>query len=129
MADVLKSYPSAIHELGGEVRPEIGRQTDNRAVNSHSPFRRSALVMIKFRQIKALQKFACVHAKARDHFAALLVSLDRHLIDPLTYKADRSAGLAEWQNFMARGNVRRGEHSAKLKRVSIRLTATSWWPS
>ena len=44
--------------------------------------------MLRFRQMKTLQKFASVH----NHF-----SLERHLIDRQTYRERRSAALAEWQ--------------------------------
>nr|WP_232366564.1 hypothetical protein [Alteripontixanthobacter muriae] len=52
--------------------------------------------MLRFRQMKALQKFASVHANVRNHFSS-----ERHLIDRQTYKTRRSAALAEWQNLMA----------------------------
>ncbi|WP_253717240.1 hypothetical protein [Sphingomonas sp. AP4-R1] len=42
--------------------------------------------------MKTLQKFASVHANISNHF-----NLERHLIDRQTYKARRSAALAEWQ--------------------------------
>jgi len=51
--------------------------------------------MLRFRQMKSLQKFASVHANVHNHF-----NQDRHLIDRQTYKANRSAALAEWQNLM-----------------------------
>lgn len=47
--------------------------------------------MLRFRQMKSLQKFASVHAKIHNHF-----SLERHLVDRQTYKQRRSAALAEW---------------------------------
>ena len=50
----------------------------------------------RFRQMKSLQKFASVHANVHNHF-----SQERHLVDRQTYKARRSAALAEWQNLMA----------------------------
>jgi putative transposase len=48
--------------------------------------------MLRFRQMKTLQKFASVHADVHNHF-----SLGRHLIDRQTYRQRRSAALAEWQ--------------------------------
>ena len=48
--------------------------------------------MLRFRQIRSLQKFASVHANIHNHF-----SLERHLIDRQTYRERRSAALAEWQ--------------------------------
>ena len=47
--------------------------------------------MLRFRQMKSLQKFASVHANVHNHF-----SLERHLVDRAIYKERRSAALAEW---------------------------------
>lgn len=96
ITDGLKSYPLAMRDLGIEDRREMGRWKNNRAENSHLPFRRRERVMQRFRRMKSLQKFASVHANVHNHFNS-----DRHLIDRQTYKARRSAALAEWQNFMA----------------------------
>ena len=52
--------------------------------------------MLRFRQMKSLQKFASVHANVHNHF-----NLERHLVDRQTYKARRSAALTEWQTLMA----------------------------
>ncbi len=52
--------------------------------------------MLRFRQMKSLQKFASVHASVSNHF-----NLERHLIDRQTYRDRRSATLAEWQSLMA----------------------------
>ena len=49
--------------------------------------------MLRFRQMKSLQKFASVHATLHNHFNS-----ERHLVDRKTYKQRRSAALAEWQN-------------------------------
>ena len=49
--------------------------------------------MLRFRQMKTLQKFASVHANVRNH-----CRLERLLTDRQTYKERRSAALAEWQN-------------------------------
>ena len=91
VTDGLKSYPSAMRELGNESRREMGRWLNNRAENSHLPFRRRERVMQRFRRMKSLRKFASVHANIHNHFNS-----DRHLIDRNTYKINRSAALAEW---------------------------------
>jgi putative transposase len=96
VTDGLKSYPAALRELGIEERGKMGRWLNNRAENSHLPFRRRERAMLRFRQMKSLQKFASVHANVHNHFNS-----DRHLIDRQTYKANRSAALAEWQSLMA----------------------------
>jgi putative transposase len=90
--DGLRSYRAAMNELGNVEKQEIGRWANNRVENSHLPFRRRERAMLRFRQMKSLQKFASVHANVHHHF-----NLERHLIDRQTYKERRSAALAEWQ--------------------------------
>jgi putative transposase len=94
--DGLRSYKAAMVELGCEQKQEIGRWANNRAENSHLPFRRRERAMLRFRQMKSLQKFASVHANVLNHF-----NQERHLVDRQTYKTRRSAALAEWQSLMA----------------------------
>jgi putative transposase len=96
VTDGLRSYPAAMREIGNEVRREVGRHLNNRAENSHLPFRRRERAMLRFRQMKSLQKFASVHASISNHFQS-----QRHLVDRQTYKALRSAALAEWQSLAA----------------------------
>ena len=93
VTDGLRSYPAAMKELGNIDRRETGRWENNRAENSHLPFRRRERAMLRFRRMKTLQKFASVHANVTNHF-----NLERHLVDRQTYKERRSAALAEWQN-------------------------------
>ena len=90
--DGLGSYVAAMKELGCVNKQEVGRWANNRVKNSHLPFRRRERAMLRFRQMKSLQKFAAVHANVHNHF-----SLERHLVGRATYKQRRSAALAEWQ--------------------------------
>jgi putative transposase len=94
--DGLRSYRAAMTELGNAEKQEIGRWANNRVENSHLPFRRRERAMLRFRQMKSLQKFASVHANVHNHF-----NLERHLVDRQTYKTRRSAALDEWQSLMA----------------------------
>ena len=96
VTDGHRSYPAAMRELGNLERQEMGRHLNNRAENSHLPFRRRERAMLRFRQMKSLQKFASVHASLHNHFNS-----ERHLVDRKTYKQRRSAALAEWQNLAA----------------------------
>jgi len=96
VTDGLRSYPAAMKELGNENRREMGRWLNNRAENSHLPFRRRERAMQRFRQMRSLQKFASVHASISNHFNS-----ERHLVDRETFKARRSAALAEWQDLAA----------------------------
>lgn len=91
--DGLRSYRAAMTELGCEDKQEIGRWANNRVENGHLPFRRRERAMLRFRQMKALQKFASVHASLHNHF-----SQERHLVDRQTFRQRRSAALAEWQS-------------------------------
>jgi putative transposase len=84
--DGLRSYGAAIKDLGCANKQEVGRWANNRVENSHLPFRRRERAMLRFRQMKTLQKFASVHANVHNHF-----SLERHLVDRQTYKERRSA--------------------------------------
>jgi putative transposase len=83
-------------EIGVEQRQVCGRWLNNRAENSHQPFRRRGGAMAKFRDIKTLQKFASVQASIHNHFA-----LDRHLNRRDVFKQGRSAALAEWRGIAA----------------------------
>ena len=93
--DGLRSYRAAMKDLGNADKQEVGRWANNRVENSHLSFRRRERAMLRFRRMKSLQKFASVHANLHNHF-----NLERHLVDRQTYKAHRSAALAEWQSLM-----------------------------
>ncbi len=96
VTDRLRSYRAAMKVVGVSDRQECGRWLNNRAENSHQPFRRREGAMAKFRDIKTLQKFAAVHASIHNHF-----NLDRHLNCRDIFKQNRSAALAEWRQLAA----------------------------
>jgi putative transposase len=79
-------------EIGNWARQEIRRWLNNRAENSHQPFRRGERAMMKFRSMESLQKFASIHASVHNHF-----NQERHLYNSQTFKLNRSAALAEWR--------------------------------
>jgi putative transposase len=58
VTDRLRSYRSAMKVIGNAADQECGRWLNNRAENSHQPFRRREGAMVRFRDIKTLQKFA-----------------------------------------------------------------------
>ncbi len=62
--DGLRSYKAAMTELGNSAKQEVGRWANNRVENSRLPFRRRERAMLRFRQMKSLQKFASVHANS-----------------------------------------------------------------
>jgi putative transposase len=96
VTDGLRSYRAAMVELGNEDKQEVGRHANNRVENSHLPFRRRERAMLRFRQMKSLQKFASVHANVHNHF-----NQERHLVSRQEYKTRRSAALVEWKSLMS----------------------------
>ena len=96
VTDRLRSYGAAKKVIVNLERQECGRWLNNRAENSHQPFRRLEGAMAKFRNVKTLQKFAAVHASIHNHF-----NLDRHLNRRDMFKKNRSAALAEWRQIAA----------------------------
>jgi len=96
VTDGLRSYPAAMRKLGNLHRRKMDQWKNNRAENSHLPFRRRERAMLRFRGTSTLQKFVSVHASFHNHFNS-----ERHLVDRETYKIRRSAALAEWQSLAA----------------------------
>src|SRR5450755_5181064 len=92
VTDGLCSYPPAMKETGIADRHEVGRRLNNRAENSHQPFRRRERAMQLFRSIKTLQKFSSIHAQVHNHF-----NQERHLVSRETYEQRRSASLTAWR--------------------------------
>ncbi len=87
----LRSYAAAQKEIGFADRQDTGRWLNNRAENSHLPFRRRERAMLGFRRMRSLQKFAAVHASISNHF-----NQERSLSSRTLFKASRTAALTEW---------------------------------
>ena len=69
MTDSLRSYGAALKEIGGaDLEAPVDRWNNNRAENSHLPFRRRERAMTRFQRMKTLQKFASVHGSVHNHF-------------------------------------------------------------
>ncbi len=96
VTDRLASYRAAMKIIGNEKSQECRRWLNNRAENSHQPFRRREGAMSRFRDIKTLQKFASVHASIHNHF-----NHDRHLTSRTEFRKARSAAIAEWRQLAA----------------------------
>jgi putative transposase len=96
VTDGLSSYPAAMKEIGNAERRQVGGRLNNRAENSHQPFRRRERAMQRFRSPKTLQKFSSVHAQVHNQF-----NQERHLVTRQVYKQRRSAALAEWRALAA----------------------------
>ncbi len=96
VTDKLRSYGAALKEIGIGAKHETGRWLNNRAENSHLPFRRRERAMLRFRHMRSLQKFASIHASVSNHF-----NQERHLYSRQNFKANRAAALAEWRGLGA----------------------------
>jgi putative transposase len=96
VTDRLRSYRAAMKEIGNAARQVIGRWLNNRAENSHQPFRRRERAMARFRTAKSLQKFASIHCSVHNHF-----NQERHLSNRANFKLNRSAALTEWRQLCA----------------------------
>ena len=96
VTDKLRSYGAALREIGFSGLHEQGLRANNRAENSHQPFRRRERAMQLFRSAKTLQKFSSIHAQVHNHF-----NQERHLVTREVYKQRRSAALVEWRGLAA----------------------------
>ena len=96
VTDKLRSYAAALKEVGAGARQDTGRWLNNRAENSHLPFRRRERAMLRFRRMRSLQKFASVHASVTNHF-----NQDRSLSSRPHFKLNRAAALVEWRGLYA----------------------------
>ena len=96
VTDKLRSYGAAMKVIGNTDRQETGRWVNNRAENSHLPFRRRERAMLRFRRTATLQKFASVHASIQNHF-----NKECHLYSRTNFKLNRAAAIAEWRQLLS----------------------------
>ena len=88
VTDKLRSYGPAMIDLGNTEKQQTGRWLNNRIENSHLPFRRRERAMLRFQQMRCLQKFAAVHASIHNHF-----NQERHHCSRGNYKASYASPL------------------------------------
>lgn len=74
VTDLLRSYGAAMTVIGNADKYETGCWLNNRAENSHHPFRRRERAMQRFRRMRSLQKFVSVRSSVQNHF-----NQERHL--------------------------------------------------
>jgi putative transposase len=56
VTDKLRSYGAAMKLVGNVDKQEVGRWKNNRAQNSHLPFRRRERAMLRFRRMRSLHR-------------------------------------------------------------------------
>ena len=96
VTDKLRSYGAALKELQADGLQVSDRWANNRAENSHQPFRRRERAMQRFRRMRSLQTFAAVRSSVCNHF-----NTERSLSSRNVYKQARTAALAEWRGLCA----------------------------
>ena len=96
VTDKLRSYGAALKVIGNVDKQETGRWLNNRAENSHQPFRRRERAMLRFRRMRTLQKLVAVHGSVHNHF-----NQERHLYSRSNFKLNRAAALTEWRGIGA----------------------------
>ena len=96
VTDRPRSYRAALHEVGSSDLHQAGRWLNNRAENSHLPFRRREQAMLRFRRMRSLQKFATVHSVVYNPF-----NLRRPFCLRDNFKLKRTAALAQWRQLGA----------------------------
>lgn len=107
--------------MGNVDKQEVGRWKNNRAENSHLPFRRRERAMLRFRRmrslgrVRSLQEFVAVHSSIHNHF-----NQERHLYSRQILKLNRSAALSEWRQLCS---AYFHALCGKLRPVRICLTA------
>ena len=95
----LRNVEDLLHERGIDITHETVR-FNNRAENSHQPFRRRERAMLRFRRMRSLQKFAAVHGSVHNQFASR------------TFGSIRNA------------TSHRDQHSGKTRRRTRRVAST-----
>ncbi len=96
VTDRLRSYRAAMNELGCADKQDVRKWENNRAENSHLPFRRREYAMQGFRKEETLQKFTSIHSQIYNHFNG-----ERHLVNRQIFKKFRSGAIAEWHSLTA----------------------------
>ena len=96
VTDRCPSYGAAMKDIGNEDRQQVGRYQNNRAENSHLPFRRRERAMLRFRRMRSLQKFVAIHSSVHNHF-----NHQRNIESRARFKSLRNAALLEWRELIA----------------------------
>jgi putative transposase len=88
VTDRCPSYRAAMKAIGSEGRQETGRHLNDRAKNSHLPFRRHERTMSRSRWMRSLQKFVSIHSSVHNHFY-----FERHINTRTRFKKPRRSAL------------------------------------
>ena len=95
VTDKLRFYGAATKELGCSEKQVTKRWSNNRAENSHLPFRRGEKAMLRFRRMHNSKKSASIHASFHNLFNS-----QRSLSKRSIFKLNRDAALTEWRSLV-----------------------------
>jgi putative transposase len=96
VTDKLRSYGSALGDLGIVRRHETGRWRNNRAENSHQSLRQRERRMKRFKSPRSAQRFLSTHAVINNVF-----NVQRHLISRRTLRLFRDQAMLTWRRATA----------------------------
>jgi putative transposase len=96
ITDRLRSYGSALRDLGLNCEHVQGLRKNNRAENTHQPVRRREQKMQRFKSPSSVQKFLTLHASVYNLF-----NVQRHLISRRTLRQFRSQAFDQWRQVAA----------------------------
>ena len=96
VTDKLRSYGSAIRELGLNCEHLQGLRKNNRAENSHQPVRRREHKIQRFKWPGSAQRFLALHAAVYNLF-----NVQRHLISRHTLRQFRNEAFEQWRQVTA----------------------------
>ncbi len=92
----LALYRVAMNVIGNAFARICGRWLNNRAENSHQPFRGGERAMARLRTKRTLQNFSSIHVSVHNH-----LNCQRHLICRGTFKKIRTVPLAQRRQLAA----------------------------
>lgn len=93
VTDKCPSDRAPMKVAGSEGRQQTGLHLNNRAENSHLPFRRRERAISRFRRMRSLQKFVSIHSSVQNHF-----NHQRNINRRARFKTMRDAALREWRD-------------------------------
>ncbi len=96
VTDKLPSYGAALKDLGLAKHHDFGGRKNNRAENSHLPFRQHERRMQRFKSTRSAQRFLSTHATVYNTF-----NVQRHLIFRKTLRRFRNQAMGLWQTASA----------------------------
>jgi hypothetical protein len=104
-SDGVRSYGAALDELGCQQKQEVGRWANNRVENSDLAFQRRERAMLRFRQMKTLQKSSPSTLTFATHSLSNVIPSIASSIRPATPQLLRRGGRARARPLLLRESI------------------------